>query len=103
MGPGQRTLEHCQPEDGLAARSRLLLSSAASTPKVGSIENYISLVPHKTEETFLPDLMGIPGTERFDNFPHNRGMGNQVRLQSLWFLVIMSSPRKEGWGKVLPS
>lgn len=74
MGPGQRTLEHCQPEEGLAARSRLptaLLPSTAGTPKVSSLENTVSLASHKTEEIFffLPDLMGNPGSERFDNFP----------------------------------
>lgn len=56
MGPGQRTLEHCQPEEGLAARSRLptaLLPSTAGTPKVSSLENTVSLASHKTEEIFF--------------------------------------------------
>lgn len=72
-GQGQRTQEHCQPEEGLAARSRPLSYAsgfpsplfrqlrASSTPKVGSLENYIALIPHKTEGTFLLALMEIPG------------------------------------------
>lgn len=100
-GWGQRALEHCQMEEGACsqkqgpchtptlpsmARFRHPLPTrglplfrqlrATSTPKVGSLENYISLIAHNPEETFLQALMGIPGSERGSNLPeaHSRGM-----------------------------
>lgn len=37
-------------------------------PQVSSLENTVSLTKLK-RFFFLPDLMGSPGSERFDNFP----------------------------------